>query len=222
MTENEVIEGLKDAIISLDEERALEMAGEVIKSKYNPVKSVDEGLVKGLDIIGEKYENEEIFLPELMMAANTFQAAMQILEPAIKVIGQERTIKGVVVIGTVKGDIHKIGKDIVILLMRNAGFEVHDLGEDVDLFTFVETAKKVNADAIGLSALLTSTLSGQKDVIDVLVGNGIRDKYTVMVGGGAVTPEWAESIGADIYAENAQAAVRKLTDTLKGKKTNQS
>ena len=219
MTENEVIKRLEDAIVSFNEELALEMAGEVIKNDYNPVKAVDEGLVKGLDIVGEKYENEEIFLPELMMAAKTFQAAMQILEPAIKEIGQERTMKGVVVLGTVKGDIHKIGKDIVTLLMRNAGYEVHDLGEDVDLFTFVETAKKVNADAIGLSALLTSTLAGQKDVIDVLIEGGIRDRYMVMVGGGAVTPEWAESIGADIYAENAQAAVRKLTDMLKEKQT---
>jgi len=218
MTENEVIKRLEDAIVSFNEELALEMAGEVIKNDYNPVKAVDEGLVKGLDIVGEKYENEEIFLPELMMAAKTFQAAMEILEPVIKEMGGERTMKGVVVLGTVKGDIHKIGKDIVTLLMRNAGYEVHDLGEDVDLFTFVETAKKVNADAIGLSALLTSTLAGQKDVIDVLIEGGIRDRYMVMVGGGAVTPEWAESIGADIYAENAQAAVRKLTDMLKEKR----
>lgn len=219
MTENEVITKLEDAIVSFKEDQAQEMAEEVVKNNYNPLKAVDEGLVKGLDIVGEKYENEEIFLPELMMAAKTFQAAIEILEPAISERGLERTIKGVVVFGTVKGDIHKIGKDIVILLMRNAGYEVHDLGEDVDLFTFVETAKKVNADAIGLSALLTSTLSGQKDVIDVLIQGGIRDKYIVMVGGGAVTSEWAESISADFYAENAQTTVRRLTEVLKEKQT---
>jgi corrinoid protein of di/trimethylamine methyltransferase len=179
---------------------------------------VNKGLVKGLDIIGEQYENDEIFLPELMMAANTFQAAMGILEPRIAEKGQSREIKGVVVLGTVKGDIHKIGKDILILLMRNTGYDVQDLGEDVDLFTFIETAKKVNADAIGLSALLTSTLSGQKDVIDALKQNGLREKYIVMVGGGAVTPEWAESIGADLYGENAQIAVRKLSEVMKQKK----
>jgi len=106
-------------------------------------------------------------------------------------------------------------KDIVTLLLRTSGYEVHDLGEDVDLFTFIDTAKKVNANAIGLSALLTSTLSGQKDVIDALVQNEIRDSFIVMVGGGAVTPQWAESIGADIYAENAQVAVRKLNQALK-------
>jgi methanogenic corrinoid protein MtbC1 len=168
--------------------------------------------------VGKRYENDEIFLPELMMAANIFQSAMQIIEPLIIEKGQTRSVKGVLVIGTVKGDIHKIGKDILILLMRNAGFTVHDLGEDVDLFTFIDTAKKLNADAIGLSALLTSTLSGQKDVIEALEQNGLRENYIVMIGGGAVTNEWAETIGADLYAENAQTAVRKLGEILQQKR----
>jgi len=218
MTEGEVIAKLKEAILSYDDDLVSNMALEVVKSNINPLKAVDDGLVSGLDVIGEKYENDEIFLPELMMAAKTFQTAMNILEPVIMEKGQERTVKGVVVFGTVKGDIHKIGKDIIIILLRNAGFEVHDLGEDVDLFSFIETAKKVNADAIGLSALLTSTLSGQKDVIDALAQDGTREKFIVMVGGGAVTPEWAEQIGADLYAENAQIAIRKLTAMLEGRK----
>lgn len=218
MKEDEILGKLKESILNFDEELAGKMAQEAVNSNVDPLKAVDEGLVKGLDIIGEKYENDEIFLPELMMAANTFQKAMNILEPQIAEKGKERTIKGIVVIGTVKGDIHKIGKDIVILLLRTAGYEVHDLGEDVDLFTFVDTAKKVNADAIGLSALLTSTLSGQKDVIDALSQQGLRNKYIIMVGGGATTPEWAETIGADLYAENAQVAVRKLTEMIEEKK----
>lgn len=218
MNEEEIIRRLKDAILNFDENLARDMAEEVLRTNMNPLKAVDEGLVKGLDIIGEKYENDEIFLPELMMAAGTFQVAMKVLEPAIMARGEERVSKGTVVIGTVKGDIHRIGKDIVILLLRNSGYEVHDLGEDVDLFTFIETARKVNADAIGLSALLTSTLSGQKDVIDALIQNGERGKYIVMVGGGAVTQEWAESIGADLYAENAQTAVRMLNEMIKSKR----
>ncbi len=218
MTEKEAAEKLKEAILSFDENLAEETARQVVINKLDPLNAVNGGLVSGLDLIGEKYENDEIFLPELMMAAKTFSSAMQILEPAIMESGQERTIKGVIVLGTVKGDIHKIGKDIVILLLRNSGYEVHDLGEDVDLFTFIETAKKVNADAIGLSALLTSTLSGQKDVIDALVQEGMRDRYILMVGGGAVTPEWAEEIGADLYAENAQTAVRKLTEMIGSRK----
>lgn len=218
MSEGEIISRLKDAILKFDENLAREMAEEVLKANINPLRAVDEGLVKGLDIIGEKYEKDEIFLPELMMAANTFQVAMKVLEPAIAAIGKERVSKGRVVIGTVKGDIHRIGKDIVTLLLRNSGYEVHDLGEDVDLFTFIDTARKMNADAIGLSALLTSTLSGQKDVIDALLQNGERDRYIIMVGGGAVTQEWAESIGADLYAENAQVAVRKLNELINVKR----
>lgn len=218
MTEGEILEKLKEAVLNFDEKLAEQTARGAIKKDIDPLKAVEQGLVKGLDIIGEKYENDIIFLPELMMAAKTFQSAMKILEPNILEKGQERVKKGIVVFGTVKGDIHKIGKDIVILLLQIAGYEVHDLGEDVDLFSFIENAKKVNADAIGLSALLTSTLSGQKDVIDVLLQNGLRDKYIVMVGGGAVTPEWAETIGADLYAENAQITVRKLTETMENKK----
>jgi corrinoid protein of di/trimethylamine methyltransferase len=218
MTEKEVVAKLEEAIVSFDEELATKMAREVVKSNIDPLKAVDDGLVKGLDTVGQRYENDEIFLPELMMAANTFQSAMQILEPLIMEKGQSRTVKGIVVIGTVKGDIHKIGKDILILLMRNAGYEVHDLGEDVDLFTFIETAKKVDAHAIGLSALLTSTLSGQKDVIDALKQNGLRDRYIIMVGGGAVSPEWAERIGADLYGENAQIAVRRLGEAQADRK----
>ena len=217
MTEQEVVAKLEEAIVSYDEELATKMAQEAVHGDVDPLRAVDDGLVKGLDIVGKRYENDEIFLPELMMAASTFQSAMEILEPLIMEKGQSRSVKGVVVIGTVKGDIHKIGKDILILLMRNAGYEVHDLGEDVDLFTFIETAKKENAHAVGLSALLTSTLSGQKDVIDALKQNGMRDRYIIMVGGGAVTAEWAERIGADLYGENAQIAVRKLGEALSGK-----
>ncbi len=217
MTEDEIFENLRDAILNFDEQIAEKMTQIVLKDNLDPLKAIDNGLVKGLDIIGEKYENDEIFLPELMMAAKTFQTAMKVFEPKIKEMGARRTQKGIVVFGTVKGDIHKIGKDIVILLLRNAGYKVHDLGVDVDLFTFIETAKKINADAIGLSALLTSTLSGQKDFIDALIQNRLRDNYIVMVGGGAVTSEWAVRIGADLYAENAQVAVRKLTNIMEKK-----
>jgi len=218
MTEAEVLENLKEAITTYNDDFAVEMSKEALKMGMNPLKAVDNGMVKGLDVVGDQYEREEIFLPELMMAARTFQSGMDILEPKILEMGEEREKKGVVVIGTVKGDIHKIGKDIVTLLFRTSGFEVHDLGEDVDLFNFIETAKKVNADAIGLSALLTSTLAGQKDVIDALEQNGLREKFIVMIGGGAVTSEWAESIGADLYAENAQVAIKKLTELLEQKK----
>ncbi len=217
MTEAEILIKLKESILTFDETIAEKTAQEAINIGMDPLIAVEDGLVSGLDVIGEKYENDEIFLPELMMAANTFQTAMGVLEPEINEKGQKRAKKGVIVLGTVKGDIHKIGKDIVTLLFRTGGYEVHDLGEDVDLFTFVEMAKKVNADAIGLSALLTSTLPGQKDVIDALTQDGKREKYIIIVGGGATTPEWAENIGADLYAENAQSAVRKLAQMIENK-----
>ena len=145
MVEKEIYERLKKSIVDFDDDSAEKTAKEVVSKNFNPLKAVNDGLVKGLDVIGEKYENDEICLCDFQMAAKTFQHAMETLEPAIKARGEERTKKGVVVFGTVKGDIHKIGKDIVILLMRNAGYEVHDLGEDVDLFTFIETANKINA-----------------------------------------------------------------------------
>jgi len=201
MGEEQILEKLKEAIISFDEKLAEITARDAVEGNIDPLKAVEDGLVKGLTVIGEKYENDEIFLPELMMAANTFQKAMFVLEPKIAEMGKERSKKGVIVIGTVKGDIHKIGKDIVILLMKTAGYEVHDLGEDVDLFTFIDTAKKV-----------------EEDVIDALTQQGIREKYVVIIGGGATTPEWAETIGADLYAENAQVAVRKLTEMLEKRK----
>ncbi len=218
MGEEDILNKLRQAVIDLDEELSCRLAEQAVKANLDPVKAVDQGLVKGLDIIGEKFENDEVFLPELMMAANAFQAAMKILEPEIRKKGLERAKKGAVVLGTVKGDIHKIGKDIVALLLRNAGFEVHNLGEDVDLFTFLNSFQKFRADAIGLSALLTSTLSGQKDVVDALVQEGLRQNCIVMVGGGAVTSEWAAACGADFHGENAQAAVRKLNERLEEKK----
>ena len=218
MGEAEILSQLRQAVIDLDEALSSRLAEEAVKANVDPAKAVDLGLVKGLDVIGEKFENDEVFLPELMMAANAFQAAMKILEPEIRKRGLERAKKGAVILGTVKGDIHKIGKDIVALLLRNAGFEVHNLGEDVDLFTFLNSFQKFQADAIGLSALLTSTLSGQKDVIDALAQEGLRQSCVVMVGGGAVTPEWATACGADFHGENAQAAVRKLNEKLKEKK----
>jgi corrinoid protein of di/trimethylamine methyltransferase len=215
MAEDKILEKLQQAVIDLDEALSCRLAEEALKANLDPVKAVDLGLVKGLDVVGERFERDEIFLPELMMAANAFQAAMKILEPEIRKRGLERAKKGAVVLGTVKGDIHKIGKDIVALLLGNAGFEVHNLGEDVDLFAFLSSYQKFQADAIGLSALLTSTLSGQKDVIDALSQEGLRQNCIVMVGGGAVTPEWATACGADFHGENAQAAVRKLNEKLK-------
>jgi corrinoid protein of di/trimethylamine methyltransferase len=158
--------------------------------------------------IGDKFNLGECFLPELIRAGNTFNAAIKILEPAITNSGKGKKQTGVVVLGTVTGDVHKIGKEILGMLMRTRGFVVHDLGEDVSLSTFVEKAEALNADIIAMSALLTTTMPAQKEVIDFLKEKGIRDNFKVMVGGGPVSQEWADEIGADGYSETAEAAVK--------------
>ena len=164
--------------------------------------------------IGDQFQRLEVFLPELMLGARIFTEAMKLLEPLIAKKGIEREVEGRVVIGTVKGDVHNIGKDIVAMLLKTAGFEVYDLGVDVEISKFIEKAHEVKADIIGLSSLLTSTMPIQKDFIDILKERGERNKYLVMVGGGPVTQGWADDIGADGYADNAEEAVRLASDLM--------
>ena len=207
MDKAELFDVLKGAMVSLDEQEVLAQTRKALEMGVDPLDIIDQGLLQGLNTIGKQFENEEIFLPELMRSAMVFQNAMGILQPRIKEQGNVTRKKGAVVIGTVKGDMHYIGKNIVKLLLEISGFEVHDLGVDVDPLKFVQKARDVNADIIALSALLTTTLVGQKDVIEVLAGQGVRNRFKVMVGGGAVTKKWAAEIEADGYAESAYAAV---------------
>src|SRR5512137_729989 len=200
-------EQLKQAIVDQDEEAVLAAVDKALAEGMSAQEVIDQGLLPGLNVIGEQFECEDIFLPELMQAALAFQAAMGVLEPLIKEAGGSQPKKGVVVMGTVKGDLHSIGKNILKLLFETSGYEVHDLGIDVDLFKFVDKANEVNADIIAMSALLTTTLIGQRDVIDALKDQGTRDKFKVMIGGGATTREWADTIGADGWAANAYDAV---------------
>ena len=207
MEKEKRLEQLKQAIVELQKEKVTADTLEALDEGLEPLEIIDRGLLPGLTAVGKQFENEEIFLPELMMSAILFQNAMAILQPRIKAMGGAARKKGVVVMGTVKGDMHYIGKNILRLLFEISGFEVHDLGVDVDPLKFVGTAREVQADIIALSALLTTTLIGQRDVIEALQGQGIREQFRVMVGGGAVTKSWAEKIGADGYAETAYAAV---------------
>ena len=215
MEKEKRLEQLKQAIVELQKEKVTADTLEALDEGLEPLEIIDRGLLPGLTAVGKQFENEEIFLPELMMSAILFQNAMAILQPRIKAMGGAPRKKGVVVLGTVKGDMHYIGKNILRLLFEISGFEVHDLGVDVDPLKFVGKAREVQADIIALSALLTTTLIGQKDVIDALQGQGIRQQFRVMVGGGAVTKSWAEQIGADGYAETAYAAV-EMAESLLG------
>jgi corrinoid protein of di/trimethylamine methyltransferase len=215
MGDGEIFAKLKQSIIDQDQEAVLATVDEALGAGIDARVIIDDGLLPGLNVIGEQFEREEIFLPELMRAALAFQAAMGILEPIIRESGgTEGPSKGKIVLGTVKGDIHSIGKNILKLLLETSGFEVWDLGADVDLFAFLDKAKDVDADVIALSALLTTTLVGQRDVIEALKEQGARDRYKVIVGGGATTPEWANSIGADGWAGSAYDAVNLVTRLL--------
>ena len=217
MSDNIIIDNLRDAIIELDDAKAVEAATSLIAEGLDPLEGIEKGLSLGMTTIGDRFNLGECFLPELIRAGNTFNAAIKILEPAITNRGEEKKQTGVVVLGTVTGDVHKIGKEILAMLMRTRGFVVHDLGEDVSLSTFVEKAEALSADIIAMSALLTTTMPAQKEVIDFLKEKGIRDNFTVMVGGGPVSQEWADEIGADGYSETAEAAV-KLAKNLIDKK----
>jgi len=207
MGDEGIFEQLKQSIVDQDEDAVLAAVNKALADGVDPKTIIDKGLLPGLNVIGQQFEDEDIFLPELMQAALAFQAAMAILEPRIKEAGGDGQKKGKIVLGTVKGDLHSIGKNILKLLFETSGFEVWDLGIDVDLFQFVDKAKEVDADIIAISALLTTTLVGQRDVIEALKDQGARDKFKVIIGGGATTAEWAETIGADGWAGSAYEAV---------------
>ncbi|RLE05612.1 MAG: hypothetical protein DRJ06_08805 [Candidatus Aminicenantes bacterium] len=206
MKKEEIFKALFEAVVEMDEEKGKDAAQLLVKQNYDPLEGIEDGLSKGMKVIGDKFNQFEIFLPDLMMAAKVFDSAMTILKPHIAV-GSEVAKKGTVVIGTVKGDIHQIGKDLVALLLETGGFEVHNLGEDVSTSTFIEEAGRVKADIIALSSLLTTTMVAQKELIDTLKEIGEREKYIVMIGGAPTSQKWADEIGADIYGENAERAV---------------
>jgi corrinoid protein of di/trimethylamine methyltransferase len=202
----------------MDVEKGKSAATKLIEEKHDPLEGIENGLSKGMKIIGEKFNKLEIYLPELMMAAGVFNAAMAILKPHISADSKSKSSqKGTVLIGTVKGDIHKIGKDIVAMMLETGGFEVHDAGEDVSTSDLIDKAEKVNADIIALSSLLTTTMAAQKDLIDILKEIGKREKYLIMVGGAPISQKWADEIGADIYGEDAERAVSLALESMSKK-----
>ncbi|MFQ5836768.1 MAG: corrinoid protein [Candidatus Bathyarchaeia archaeon] len=216
MSKEELFKKLSEAVIATDSQAVVEAAKQVIEKGIDPVEAIEKGLSKGAIAVGEKFDKMEIFLTGLMMAADAMKAGMDILLPHIS---KEKIVKkGTVVSGTVKGDIHDIGKNILVALLRANGFDVYDLGVDVSTSKFIEEAEKVNADIITLSALMSSTIGGQKDVIDYLKETGKRKNFIVMVGGGPTTREWVEEIGADGWAETATEAIKLASELIEKKK----
>ena len=213
MSEEEIIEGLRRAVREYDPEMAREYAQKAVEVGIDPVKALEEGLAKALREIGDKFGRGEIFLTELVAAAQTMEAGAEILKKKILEAGRAEYV-GRFLIGTVEGDIHSLGKGIVAAMLMAAGFEVIDLGEDVPTEVFVEKVRELKPDILGLSALMTTTMAKQKEVIEALKAANLRDKVKVMVGGAPVTEEWAREIGADACGLDASDAVRKALQLL--------
>jgi len=196
---NSLIEGEPDATVDLTKK--------ALQAGLEPLTIINEGLVPGMNIVGDKFQCGEYYLPHLIIAASGMQQAMELLEPELR--ERQQTVKkaGTLVIGSVAGDIHEIGKSLVGTMMSASGFQVYDLGVDVPTKTFVSKVKETGANLLGLSALLTTTMTVQRQVIEALVEAGIRDQVKVIIGGAPVNQEWANTIGADGYAEDAVGAI---------------
>jgi corrinoid protein of di/trimethylamine methyltransferase len=218
MDKQNILQNLANAVIEMNNENVLKTTKDAIANGIDPLEIIENGLSVGMKIVGDKFNKQEFYLPELIKAANTFNASMKVLEPEIKKSGKQREKKGTVVLGTVNQDIHKIGKNIVSMLMQVRGYEVYDLGENVFMSDFLNKAEEIDADIIAMSSLLTTTMPAQKEVIDLLVEKGVREEYIVMVGGGPVNEQWAQEIGADGYAETAEEAVAVADKLISMKK----
>lgn len=218
MPKEPMFERLAEAVMNGDEEIAKNLAAEIVKSGADRLEVIERYLSPAMQRVGEKFEKGEYFLTNLMLSAEAMKSATGILTADMDKESRGRLkgeTKGVVVVGTVAGDIHDIGKNILSLLLQANGFEVHDLGKDVSTMNFVEKAHEVNAEIIALSSLMTTTRPAQKDVIELLKAMGVRDRYVVMVGGAPTTNEWAKEIGADGWAETAEEAVRVAETSMK-------
>ncbi len=207
MEEREILDALCRAVVDGEQELTVELAKKTIAMQMAPLLAIDDGIRKGLDIVEDAFRREEVFLPQLVMAGEAAMEGSAILEKALEKGSAKTRTSGVMVIGTVKGDIHAIGKTLVATLFKTASFSVIDLGVDVTAERFIEAVRTHKPDILGLSSLLTTTLQEQKVVMDALVDAGLRDNVKVMVGGGVVTQEWADRIGADAYGEDAMEAV---------------
>ena len=209
MSKDKLYEEAEQTILNHDKEKAEEVAKRGLAEGLDPVEFITKGFRKGITQIGDLFGKGEIFMPQLIEAANAMKIANKILTDALPDSAREK--RGKVVIGTVQGDIHDIGKFLVISLLQVNGFEIYDLGHDVELQKFIDKALEVEADIIGSSALLTTTMIGQKTLEEKLRKEGLKDRFKTMVGGAPVTQRWADRIGADAFGEDANDAVEKAS-----------
>lgn len=210
----EFLEKCFESVLQGNKEQAIELAKKSIKLQYDPLKIIDEGFIRGVKKVGELWEEGTYFLPELVLGAEAMKSALSILQPILLQKNIQRKKSGKVIIGTVQGDIHDIGKTIVATMLQAHGFEVVDLGADVPNHAFVQKAKEQKIDFLCMSSLLTTTMQNQAKVIEELIKEKIRENLKVMVGGAPTSQQWARQIGADLYAGNAVEAVRAAKSGL--------
>ncbi len=203
----ELFKAMAQSVIDGEDEEAEALAQQALDQGVDALACINQGYTVGMDEVGELFSTGEYFLPDLILGGEAMKAALAVLEPALKAAGQEREVLGHVVLGTVKSDIHEIGKSLVGTMLSANGFEVYDLGIDIESSEFVAKAREYNADIVALSALLTTTMLHQREVIEHLAEAGLRDQVKVMVGGSPVTRGWADQIGADGFAEDAASSV---------------
>lgn len=215
MAKDDIIKKAFDSIVECDEDMAKEALEEAEAEGISMVELLADGFSAGIRHLGDLFGRGEIFLPELIFSTEVMKMATEVIESKLDVA--DTKAKGVMVIGTVEGDVHDIGKGIVASLVKTNGIEVHDLGREVPASVFIEKAIEVNADFVGSSALLTTTMTVQKDIEEALKAAGIRDKVKTMIGGAPVTHRWAEKIGADAYCEDAGDSVNYILSCLEGK-----
>lgn len=211
----ELFERMKQSIIDGDSDISAQLAAQALQEGIDPLQAITEGYVPGIDHVGHEFAEGNAFLPELVMSGEAMKAAVTLLEPEMMRRGTQRKMLGKVVLGTVEGDIHEIGKSLVGTMLTAAGFEVFDMGVDVPVQKIIGKALEVDADIIALSALLTTTMVKQREVIDELEKEGLRSRFKIIVGGAPVTRDWVQKINADGYSEDAIGAVN-LAKSLMG------
>jgi corrinoid protein of di/trimethylamine methyltransferase len=218
MEKSLILDNLANAVIAGKKDLARDNAQAVIDNNIDPLEALEKGISKGMLTVGEKFESGESYLPELIMAADVFNVAMEILKPAIEANQTDIKKSGTVLLATVKGDVHNLGKNIVATVMETHGFEVVDIGVDQPTLGIIDAAQDKQVDVIGLSAVMTTTMPYQKELIDTLQEMNIRQQFIVLVGGGPINQQWADEIGADGYGETAMDAVTIATQKISAKK----
>ena len=214
MTKAEALEALKKCIIEVDPDLAEEAANAAKDAGVDAMEAIEDGLSKGMEVVSKQFDEGEVFVPDLLLAAEAFETAVEILTDGLSYEEKSKSSLGKILIHTVEGDIHDIGKNIVKTMLTAAGFEVIDLGRDVSVETVVKEAVAQNVDVIAGSALMTTTMPAQKDIIRILEEEGVRDQFKCVFGGAPVSEDWVKKIGADGYSENACDAIEMIKSLI--------